>query len=206
MSRPDAPTPATVTTEQKYIQRMADYEANNSNQENGVIRFFDEISHLTHTIDLSKDADEKMDITFETCATIIGKPHNYGPTREEKMAEAAKLSERANAIKQEKADLKKRHEQQTFTERQQRCNEWLAELDDLRRQKHQQILDGTLPTQDYLTKCVLPSVLEGLMAVIRARPEDPVDFLGEFLLQLKNPKRVIPPLTVDQKLMRLAKH
>ena len=40
---------------------------------------------------------------------------------------------------------------------------------------------ASLPTRQYLDSTVVPILLEGLAALARARPDQPIDFLIEFL-------------------------
>ena len=39
-----------------------------------------------------------------------------------------------------------------------------------------------MPTRAYLDETVVPIVMQGLAALVQERPENPVQFLGEFLL------------------------
>ena len=47
---------------------------------------------------------------------------------------------------------------------------------------------SALPIGAYLDEAVVPVLLQGLAALTRERPENPVDFLGNFLLK-NNPNR-----------------
>lgn len=39
-----------------------------------------------------------------------------------------------------------------------------------------------MPTRSYLDETVVPILMQGLSALVQERPENPVQFLGEFLL------------------------
>lgn len=43
------------------------------------------------------------------------------------------------------------------------------------------------PLRNFLMKHVMPTLSEGLIEVCKARPDDPVDFLAEFLFK-NNPQ------------------
>ena len=46
----------------------------------------------------------------------------------------------------------------------------------------------TLPMQAYLDKTVMPLVLEGMAEVSKKRPENPLKFLADYLMQHSNEK------------------
>ena len=47
---------------------------------------------------------------------------------------------------------------------------------------------ASLPIRSYLDNTVVPILLQGLSELSQERPEDPVDFLGNYLLK-NNPNR-----------------
>lgn len=47
---------------------------------------------------------------------------------------------------------------------------------------HDRISLEAMPTRAYLDETVVPIVMQGLAALVQERPENPVQFLGEFLL------------------------
>ena len=54
--------------------------------------------------------------------------------------------------------------------------------------EHQAALDqAALPLRTFLMTHIMPTLTEGLMQVCKSRPEDPIDFLAEYLFQ-NNPQ------------------
>ena len=47
----------------------------------------------------------------------------------------------------------------------------------------------TLPMQAYLDKTVMPLVLEGMAEVSKIKPENPIKFLADYLIQHSNEKK-----------------
>ncbi|KAJ9443161.1 Dosage compensation protein dpy-30 [Diplonema papillatum] len=47
---------------------------------------------------------------------------------------------------------------------------------------------AALPLRSYLDETVVPVLLQGLAALTRERPENPIDFLGNYLLK-HNPRK-----------------
>ena len=49
--------------------------------------------------------------------------------------------------------------------------------------------DKTLPMQAYLDKTVMPLVLEGMAEVSKIKPEKPIKFLADYLIQHSTEKK-----------------
>lgn len=47
---------------------------------------------------------------------------------------------------------------------------------------------GALPIRSYLDQTVVPVLLEGMSALVKVRPEDPVEWLAHYLLE-HNPQK-----------------
>lgn len=45
-----------------------------------------------------------------------------------------------------------------------------------------------LPTRAYLDETVVPVLMQGLSALVQERPENPLQFLGQYLLMQSNKK------------------
>lgn len=45
---------------------------------------------------------------------------------------------------------------------------------------------ATIPTKQYLDQTVAPILLEGMKALAKERPQDPITFLANYLLKHKN--------------------
>jgi len=50
-----------------------------------------------------------------------------------------------------------------------------------------------IPTRQYLDQTVVPIVLQGLSAVAKERPADPLEFLANFLLKNRPATNIDPP-------------
>jgi len=132
-----------------------------------------------------------LEVTLETATetlasksrVYLGAPRNYGPSKEELAAKAA-LEEQASKQKAaEEAALKAEREAAEVQERQQREaveSRRLAEL----QQKERELLEvRSIPLRNYLMQNVIPTLTEGLIEVCKLKPEDPVDYLAEWLFK-----------------------
>ncbi|XP_055341840.1 adenylate kinase 7-like isoform X2 [Paramacrobiotus metropolitanus] len=203
MERPDEPGPtAAPTSEDRYRSRLKEYHETHPGNENGVVKYCDEHSHPVHFLDR---AHVDPELTFQTAVGIVGPPHNYGLSKEDRLEELRKDQEKERKRREEEEKIRKMNEREFLVKRQKNCAEWAMKLEDHHRLRGQQVQEGTANVRDYLLKNVLPQLQAGLLEAARVRPEDPVDFLGEFLLQLANPERAQPPLTTNQKLARASR-
>lgn len=65
--------------------------------------------------------------------------------------------------------------------------DWDTKLSQVRAEEKAQLDEAALPLRTFLMRHVMPTLTEGLMEVCKARPEDPIDFLAEYLFR-ENPQ------------------
>ena len=123
----------------------------------------------------------------DTCRLYIengqGKPFNYRPTRAERLELARAAEEEAAARREAEvlhADEARRAEtaarEQEELELEQRRNKFI-------RQEMQMLERRAMPLREYLMDSVVPVLTEGLLEVCKTKPEDPVDYLAEWLFR-----------------------
>ncbi|RLU22889.1 hypothetical protein DMN91_005167 [Ooceraea biroi] len=72
-------------------------------------------------------------------------------------------------------------------QREEKMKEWTNLMEKLKQEEEERLSILAEPLQRYLAKHVLPTLTEALIEVARLRPDDPVDFLAEYLFK-KNPE------------------
>ncbi|GAV00379.1 hypothetical protein RvY_11237 [Ramazzottius varieornatus] len=206
MARPDSvvPDPTALTNEQYFNQKMAEYKASHNPAYNTVVDYFDETESTTISLNVEEERDIFAEICLKTAIARIGPPHNYGPTAEEKQAQLRIEEEKRRVVNLQKETRKKAVEAEYLAERQRRCGEWAARAEDLQKEKVERLELASMPVFEYLSKALLPAVEKGLLATSRVKPADPVDFLGEYFIQLINPLKVsgAEALSPDEQLRR----
>jgi len=68
-----------------------------------------------------------------------------------------------------------------------RWQAWDAKLAAVKQQEEEALRQAAAPLRAYLMDNVMPTLTQGLIEVCKARPDDPVDYLAEFLFK-KNPQ------------------
>ena len=66
-------------------------------------------------------------------------------------------------------------------------SQWVKKLQEVKKQEQEALELAATPLRTYLMKHVMPTLTQGLLEVCKSRPEDPVDFLAEYLFKV-NPQ------------------
>lgn len=182
MDLPESVVVGTHSTEEGLQRRLAEYRAINTDDDT-VLNYFDELEFHPEHIDVTKDTSLKMKDTVDTIIKLIGNPRNYGPTPEE-LAEIARVEAvekiRLEAIEKEN---KERQEAEEAIIRQKRHEEWSRRLGEVRREEQELLETQSVPLRNYLMKHVMPTLTLGLRDCVAVRPEDPIDYLAEYLFR-----------------------
>ena len=144
------------------------------------MNFFDELE--IHPVSLNVESLD-LNAVSDEMTKIIGKPRNYGPTPErlaedKRLAEAARL--KAEAIANEE---RLKRETEELERHKKAVAEWNLRSEEVRKQEQDVLQTQSLPLRNYLLKHVIPTLTAGLIEVAKTRPEDPVDFLAEFMFK-----------------------
>jgi adenylate kinase len=112
-----------------------------------------------------------------------GKSFNYHPTAEEaealRMAAAKKEEEEAARLARVAAE----REQREAGERQRAEEENAARKLAVLAEEKELVEAASLPLRSYLLSSVIPALVDGLLDVCKVQPDDPVDYLAEFLFK-----------------------
>lgn len=139
-----------------------------------MLNFFEEHEQIMIVVKSAKEAVEKL---LEEARTLIGKPHNYGPTEEE-LAEKRR-KEQLEREKQEEEERRQREEleRKEALEREKQRAEWLARTAKLEQEEREVLELQSTPFRTYLMTHIMPTLTAGLIEVCKVRPEDPIDYL-----------------------------
>lgn len=72
-------------------------------------------------------------------------------------------------------------------ERKVKEKEWANKLFEVKQQEFEQLEARSIPLRNYLMKHVMPTLSKGLIDCCKVRPDDPVDYLAEYLFK-NNPQ------------------
>uniref|UniRef100_A0A672I4C8 Adenylate kinase 7b n=1 Tax=Salarias fasciatus TaxID=181472 RepID=A0A672I4C8_SALFA len=113
----------------------------------------------------------------------LGQPKNYSSTREEEEEEELRKAE--ERLRREAQD---KEEEERWKEEEARCREarwkeWTEKQEVVRQQEEELLEAQSLSTRNYLLEHVMPTLTQGLAECCAVRPENPVEFLAEYLFK-----------------------
>jgi adenylate kinase len=183
---PEAEVVADHNDEDGFDRRWARYEYV-MNPEAEVIMspmgFFKHVEILEIPLESTVNVDSAQ-TAINSYMSKGGKPFNFHPTPEEeeakRSAEESKQKEQAEAKRQE-LEIREKDERKERLQREQADKARKAQVlrDD------QELVDScSLPLRKYLMTNVIPPLVEGLLEVCKAKPDDPIDYLSEYLFKV----------------------
>ncbi|CAG2241509.1 AK [Mytilus edulis] len=186
MNLPESVVHGTHNTETELNRRLKTYRDNND-EENTVLTYFDEREIDIVKLDVTKDDSKMMKDTVDKMKKVIGGARNYGPTPEE-LEEMRRQEEEARLKKEtEERQERERKEAEESNLRKQRQEEWTSRLNEVKREEYELLEAQSIPLRNYLMKHVMPTLTQGLIDCCKTRPDDPLDYLAEYLFQ-NNPQ------------------
>ncbi|KAM8916505.1 adenylate kinase 7 isoform 2-T2 [Spinachia spinachia] len=163
-----------------FQRRLARYRGNNVEDET-VVNYFDELDISPLYLEITSSEEPYHLLLMQTIFGTVGRPRNYGPTSQEvEEEERRKTEEKMRREAQEKAE-EERHEAEEAEQRAALWKEWTVRLQEVRQQEEEVLEAESAPLRNYLMEHVMPTLTQGLITCCTARPQDPVDFLAEFL-------------------------
>jgi adenylate kinase family enzyme/nucleoside-diphosphate-sugar epimerase len=186
------------------FQRRLEHYKNNYDTPMGVIQYFESLkstaakSAVVKTFDMegaplvpppqqrSAHAPRQVDTTVLKVIEFIGKAHNFGLTpldafQEQERARLLSAEQRA-----EKAELQKAATEREADDVAQAESQKTAEAARVRAMKDQErdmLEQRKGPLKSYLMANVIPVLTKGLIEVCNNKPDDPVDYLAEWLFK-----------------------
>ncbi|KAI2654253.1 Adenylate kinase 7 [Labeo rohita] len=170
LNLPETVVEGTSYTPEQFLRRLANFRERNVEDET-LLNYFEDLEiHPEH---------------LEKICKKVGKPKNYGTILEE--VEEKERQQAEQQLKKQAAERAEaeRQEKEEAQHRDQCWGEW--HLEEVRRQEHDLLESQSETLRNYLMRDVMPTLTQGLIECCRIRPDDPIDFLAEYLLK-NNPE------------------
>uniref|UniRef100_A0A8C9AJT7 Adenylate kinase 7 n=1 Tax=Prolemur simus TaxID=1328070 RepID=A0A8C9AJT7_PROSS len=183
---PETIVAGTHYSQDRFLRALSNYRDLNTEDET-VFNYFDEIEiHPIH-MDVGKLEDAQNRLAIKQLIKEIGEPRNYGLTDEEKAEEERKAAEESLAREAAEEAQREHNEVVEMAEKLARWEEWNKRLEEVKREERELLEAQSVPLRNYLMTYVMPTLMQGLNECCKVRPEDPIDFLAEYLFK-NNPE------------------
>ncbi|MCI4389630.1 hypothetical protein PGIGA_G00100390 [Pangasianodon gigas] len=169
-------------TQDEFLQRLSMFRDANTEEET-VLDYFDELEIHPEHIEINSVNDPENEAVIKKIIEVVGGPRNYGPTPEEQEEEERKQAvEKQQRLMQDAAEraLREAEEETRMTAL---LEEWNRNRMEVKKQEHELLEAHSLPLRHYLMKYVMPTLRDGLVACCQVKPDDPINFLAEYLLR-----------------------
>ncbi|XP_065728122.1 adenylate kinase 7 isoform X3 [Phocoena phocoena] len=186
MNLPESIVAGTHYSQGQFLRALSNYRDINTEDET-VLNYFDELEIYPIHIDVGRLEDAQNRLAIKQLIKEIGEPRNYGLTDEEKAEEERRAAEERLAKEAMEEAERQRKEAAETAEKIARWEEWSKRLEEVKREEKELLEAQSIPLRNYLMTHVMPTLMQGLNECCKIRPEDPVDFLAEYLFK-NNPE------------------
>ncbi|XP_052753558.1 adenylate kinase 7-like [Galleria mellonella] len=178
--------------EEAVLKRLSEFRAGDA-RDITPLNFFDELDIHPLVVTVKDHLDYAMQGSYAAVALRMGRPCRYGKLIA--LIEAAEKKEREEleTLRAKEAKALKELEKKLKEEREEKMEYW-SELYALMREEEEAALAaaGEL-MRNYLVRYIFPTLTPALLEVAKLRPEDPIDFLAEYLFKLNPSGKMLEP-------------
>nr|XP_020471348.1 adenylate kinase 7 [Monopterus albus] len=165
-----------------FLRHLARYRENNLEDET-VVNYFDELDINILYMEITSSDEPDCLLLLQKICDMVGQPRNYGPSSQEvEEEEKRKAEERMRKETQARTEEGQR-EAEEAKHRATRWEEWTKGLEAVRQQEEELLEAQSVTMRNYLMEHVMPTLMRGLVECCSVRPQDPVDFLAEYLFK-----------------------
>merc|ERR1711871_451560 len=175
---PQSEVEGTENTQEIFEQRLAEYEALRKEEGKLATPYFVDKEPLECNI-LTQTEDQIM----QCILVCVGKEHNYGKSaeqiEEEREKELIARLEAEEKVRKEQAEA----DAAEAAERTATIETESRRLKAIESEERELLEERSKSLREYLIRNVIPTLTEGLIEVCKRKPDDPVDFLDEYLFE-----------------------
>jgi len=169
--------------DEKLAEVLQAYAVNNADDSPSSVLALPALAEVEQLGPLPVLANTSIDSLLTKARVYLGQPRNYGPTDEEIAAKVAAEEADAAKVAAEEERLRTEREAAELAERARREQHESRRAAEVQQQEQELIEVRSIPLRNYLMQNVIPTLTEGLIEVCKLKPEDPVDYLAEYLFR-----------------------
>ncbi|UJR15265.1 hypothetical protein I4U23_002219 [Adineta vaga] len=185
MHLPEKVVAGTHNTELEFKRRLKAY--NDLGDDSHPAKFFEDVDRPGETIKIDDDLSPNHRNIVKKIMERVKQPRNYGPTAEEQeIAKRNEINEKEKREREEREE-RERNEEEAANDRTKKQKDWTTKLEQIKREEFQMLDAQSTPLRNYLMTHVMPTLTKALIECCQVRPEDPIDFVAEYLFK-NNPQ------------------
>ncbi|XP_047527068.1 adenylate kinase 7-like [Vanessa atalanta] len=178
--------------EEAVLKHLSEFRAGDA-RDITVLNFFDELDIHPLVIQVKEHADYGMKTSYTAVALRMGRPCRYGKLMAQiEAAEKKEKREMENLrAKEEKAmkDLEKKMKE----ELEEKMEYWSELYSIMREEEEAALAAAGEPMRNYLVNNIFPTLTSALLEVAKLRPDNPIDFLAEYLFKMNPTGKMLEP-------------
>ncbi|CAH0727771.1 unnamed protein product, partial [Brenthis ino] len=157
------------------------------------LNFFDELDIHPLVVNVKEHEDYGMKTAYSAVALRMGRPCRYGKLMAKIEAAEKEEKQERETLRAREEKAKRDLEKKMKEEREEKMEYW-SELYSLIREEEEAALAASgEPIRNYLVNNIFPTLTNALLEVAKLRPEDPIDFLAEYLFKLNPSGKMLEP-------------
>lgn len=184
-------------TEPHMKRRLEIFRELNTEDET-VLNFYDEMEVHPILYDATKDTTENMDLIFDAIKKVLGNPISFGLSLEEELKDHASQESDMKRQMENMEAQKKADEEEALENYKSKMTKWTETLEALKDEEEKVIIAENEPLRSYLMEFIFPTLTKALTEVVKIKPDDPVDFVAEYLFKINPEGKMFDP-TFSQK-------
>ena len=185
MALPEKEVAGSHNTGEGFERRLKLYRENNwESKPDTAQSYFETVASLdVLLLPADSTADDVLMKPIEVCAEAGGKPANFHPTLDEAAALEQIAYEEAETkrIAAEGKESERLAAEAELTSKMDRAH--VVRLEEIAKQEIMMAAAKKMPLRAFLVENVIPSLTEGLVEVCKLQPNDPHDYLSEWLIR-----------------------
>uniref|UniRef100_A0A3Q2XCL6 Adenylate kinase 7b n=1 Tax=Hippocampus comes TaxID=109280 RepID=A0A3Q2XCL6_HIPCM len=162
--------------QEHFLQLLAKYREKNMEGES-VVNYFEELDINPLLIGINSLNTPGNPLLMHAICERVGKPRNYGQSNDKIQEAGIKPTETVNKANKEQREVEEARQRSAHWEM------WTQTLEEKRQWEVQQLEVLSVPMKTYLTQHIITTVSQGLIACGSVWPDDPIDFLAEYLIK-----------------------
>jgi len=182
---PERAVSGTHNTESEFQRRLKAY--NDLGDDGQASKFFEDVDRPGEIFKIDDDQSLNHRAIVEKVISRIKQPHNYGPSPEEEEVNKRKEIQQMEKRQREEREERERFQQDDARDRQRKQEEWTKKLEQIKHEEYEMLDAQGTPLRNYIMSNVMPTLTKALIECCQTRPDDPVDFVAEYLFKNSSP-------------------